>query len=211
VIPKREIEIIIGTIGATMLAITVGTIISGNTGDAIIAIAIGAIAAFPMAYYGRYGHAELDKTIEDKLEELPKLCMNASSIKIATDLDPRFFGKKKAIEAFKKAAEDGAEIKFIIEVDKERLREEFKKLLNEKKIDLGFEEYEKLYEEGKIQIKFVKKLNKHLWVIDDATVRIEVPHEPLQFGKNGYGILLKDFPILGRAHGEEFDEAWAKA
>ena len=210
-IPKREIAIIVGAIGALMLAIKVGTTtIGGTTGAVIIAIAIGAIGAFPMAYYGRDNYSELDKNIKDKLKELPKLCMNAKSIKIATDLDPRFFGKKEAISAFRKAAEDGAEIKFIIEVEEEQLCKKFNEYLNKKKIDVGFEEYENLNKEGKIKIKFVKKLNKHLWVIDDNIVRIEEPHEPLRFGK-GAGILFKGFPNFGGACSEEFDEAWVKA
>jgi hypothetical protein len=58
-ISKRGVAIIVGTISAIILAIKVGTTIGGTTGDVIIAIAIGAIGAFPMAYYGRDVDSEL--------------------------------------------------------------------------------------------------------------------------------------------------------
>lgn len=176
--------------------------------EVLIAIVVAAAIALPMAYFNRDVHTTLDKKIEDKLKELPKFCENAKTIKIATDFDPRFFGKKEVVEAFKKAVEEGAEVKFITDVSRDELREAYGRLKGEGKIDFDFKEYEELEKGGKIKIKFVKKLNKHLWIFDDAIVRVESPHARFKFGKEGIGLIFKNFPKFGRACSAEFDEAW---
>lgn len=159
----------------------------------IVVVACAATAAFLMSYFGRDVYSSLDKNIEDKLHELPKLCEHARTIKIATDFDIRFFGRKEVIDAFRRAAERGAEIKFI--TDAKTLPKE----------------YMDLQSKGKMQIKFVERLNKHLWVIDDAIVRVEAPHEPGRFGEGkSRALILKNLPEFGKECGREFDEAWMK-
>jgi len=91
------------------------------------------------------------------------------------------------------AVKNNAKVKFLTDARKEDIHET----------------YARLVREGKIEIKFVDKLPKHLWVIDN-NIRIERPHEYRTFGKSeeDVAIVFKDFPEFANVCSEEFDEMW---
>lgn len=131
----------------------------------------------------------LDKTIGDKLRELPPIFEGAQrTIKIATDFDPSFFEDQRVINAFEKALTNGVKVEFISEGDPPQW-------------------YRKKEE---IKIKQVKRLSSHLMVVDDHNIRLERPHPPGKFGadKRDVALIFKEFPLLGQRYSEEFDELW---
>lgn len=149
----------------------------------------GVIGGGVLVWLARDHDISLDKTIADKLRELPPIFEHAqSTIKIATDFDPSFFEKQKVINALEKALANGAKIEFLSEGDPP-----------------GW--YSKKEE---IEIKRVKKLSSHLMVIDDRNIRLERPHKKGQFGadKHDVALIFKEFPLLGGKYSEEFDELW---
>lgn len=160
-----------------MLGLMIGLIIAGVFGGTLLAL------------LPRDHDISLDKTIDDKLRELPSIFEGAQrTIKIATDFDPRFFEKQRVINAFEKALTNGAKVEFISEGDPPQWYRE----------------------KEEIKIKRVKRVSCHLMVVDDHNIRLERPHEPGKFGaeKLDIALIFKEFPLLGQRYSKEFDELW---
>jgi len=152
-------------------------------------IVAGVIGGVVLVWLPKDHDVSLDKTIGDKIRELPPIFEDARrTIKIATDFDRSFFDNQTVINAFEKALTNGAKIEFISE---------------------GAPPKWYIEKEG-IKIKQVKKLSSHLMIVDAHNVRLEQPHEPGKFGvdKPGVALIFKEFPLLGQKYSEEFDELW---
>lgn len=150
---------------------------------------VGIIVGGVLVRLSRDHDVSLDKTIGDKLRELPPIFERAQrTIKIATDFDPSFFENQKVINALEKALTNGAKVEFLSEGDPPQWYRE----------------------KEEIEIKQVEKLSCHLMVIDDHDIRLERPHEPRKFGaaKHDVALIFKDFPLLGQKYSKEFDNLW---
>jgi len=157
----------------------------------ILLISLGGVLGGILAYYSKDSDVSLDRNVGDKLNELPKIYERArEAIKVATDFDKRFFDDPRVKKGIEKAISNGAKVKFLCERDPP-------------------EWYEK--QKG-MKIKRVKKLPSHIMIIDDRHVRLERPHEPLNFGKakEDVAFIFKDFPRLAKKYSERFDDLWTK-
>lgn len=154
-----------------------------------IGIGIGIAGGLFLAWRSWRNDIALDRKISDKLDELPPLFEYAeNAIKIATDFDPKFFEEEKVKCAIEKALENGAEVKF----------------LTDEEIPTWYSNH------AKIETKRVKKLQRHIMVVDDRHTRLERPHKPCRFGERRFDIALifKDFPQLAGKIDREFDRLW---
>lgn len=153
----------------------------------ILLLILPIIAGTILAYLIKDKDIVLDRSIEDKLNELPSIYRNAKkSIKIATDFDARFFGNEEVKNALKEAIEDEVEVK----------------ILHERPAPEGYE--------GIGDKKPILLLKQHVMIIDGNVVRLEVPHEPCKFGEKeeDFAFIYKGFPELASKAEETFDRLW---
>lgn len=161
----------------------------------ILSVGIGIVIGIVLAKKAERYDILLDTSISDKLNELPPIYAKAHrSIKIATDLDARFFNDQRVKEAIENAVGNGAKVMFLSEGEPPPW-------------------YKDKKDKGDIDIKLVEKLPRHTMVIDEYHSRVERPHVPLTFGghKDDVAILLKGFPKLGEQLSLEFDDLWASS
>ena len=156
----------------------------------IVSVAVGIVVGIVLARITNDYDVMLDKTISDKLSELPSIYAGAhKSIKIATDFDARFFDDQRVKGAIENAIKNGAKVMFLSE------KEPLEWYKNKSGVD----------------IKRVESLVRHTMIIDDHHVRLERSHEPLTFGdeKDHIALIFKGFPQLGEQLNSEFDNLWA--
>lgn len=158
----------------------------------VVALVFGLIIGIILSRDSDSYDIAIDRTIGDKLRELPPIFEEAQkTIKIATDFDSRFFREQKAKDAFSRAIANGAKVRFITEC----------------------EPSDDWYKNNEgIQVKRVERLSRHIMVIDDAYIRLERPHKPCTFGdsKEDAALIFKDFPDLAQKYSNEFDVLWTK-
>jgi uncharacterized protein YneF (UPF0154 family) len=157
----------------------------------VIALIVGLILGIILSRDSDSYDIAIDRTIGDKLRELPPIFEGArGTIKIATDFDSKFFDKQKVKDAISKAIQNGARVQFITEC----------KPADWYKSTQG------------IEIKKVDQLSRHIMVIDNDYIRLERPHEPCKFGesKDDAALIFKDFPELAQKYSIGFDSLWTK-
>lgn len=154
-------------------------------------LGIGVIIGAVLALSSKNNDIEFDKSVPEKVRELPGLFEAArTSIKIATDFDTRFFDTEAVRNAIEKALGNGVKVQFICEAEPSAWYKD---------------------KDG-IEIKRVEKVSPHVMMIDGLHIRLETPHEPLQFGKRKeHGALVfRGFPALVTKYNQEFDTLWIK-
>jgi len=148
-----------------------------------VAVVIGVVAA----YYVRNSDVAPDSNLKAMLHELPQFYENAhKSIRIATDFDARFFEDDRVKRTLSSAAGRGVDVRIITEGQPSEW-----------------------YGKQGFKMKEVERLARHVMIIDECHVRLEKPHDPGQFGKEGdLGMLYRNFPILATKWSDLFDQAW---
>ena len=155
----------------------------------ILVVGLGVIAGLILTRVSQNDDVTLDRTIDDKVRELPPIFKKARvSIKIATDFDERFFDKQEVKDSLEQAVRNGAKVKFLSEAE-------------------PISWYEN---RAGIEIKRVQRLEHHVMVVDNRHTRLERPHKPSSFGdsKGDVALIFKNFPKLGTTYNEEFDNLW---
>lgn len=158
----------------------------------IVFLILGIVGGGVLTYLSKDSDIALDKSIYDKVRELPSIYARAhKSIKIATDFDSKFFDDQRVSGAIEKAIGNGAKVMFLSEGEPPAWYK------NKSGVD----------------IKQVKSLTRHTMIIDEYHVRLEQPHEKLTFGghKGDIALILKGFPQLGERLSSEFDDLWASS
>lgn len=155
----------------------------------ILVVGLGVIAGLILTRVSQNDDVTLDRTIDDKVRELPPIFKKArASVRIATDFDERFFGRQEVKDSLEQAVINGAKVMFLSEA---------------KPIS---------WYEGRegIEIKRVQKLEHHVMVVDGRHTRLERPHKPSSFGKGkgDVALIFKNFPELGTTYNEEFHSLW---
>ena len=162
----------------------------------IVVVSVAGVIGIAIGWFLSYGADDydiaLDRTMKDKLRELPPLYDRAEkSIDIATDFDSKFFDAVEVKTAIGDAVARGVTVRLITECD-------------------PLEWYNN---QSGIQIKRVGRLSRHIMVIDGKHFRLERPHTRSAFGDKKYdGVLIfKDFPVLASRYSNEFGELWTKS
>jgi hypothetical protein len=140
-----------------------------------------------------------DHTIKDQLSEFPDLIAKSKGIiRIATDFEHAVFDAPAIQTAFAKALDGGAEIRFLTDAEPT-------------KHPLWYRE--RATARGKVQIKVVPRLSRHIVVFDAQTVRVEKPHPGRRFGsiKGDIGFIFVGFSELAERYTQEFDQEFNRS